>query len=570
VSKFVAPIINLKKFMKKQSLFLPIVFLGSFSIAQVGVNTDQPKTTLDVSVKRNSTNQLEDLNQTYGIQAPRLSRAELTSLTSTYGTNQIGATIYITDVQGGNTNGQRVNVNSIGYYYFDGLVWIKINSSEPWQVKGTETPATENSQSIYQMGFIGIGTKDPIRGLHLVGTGDGGASDDLVIDSNNPNQSSSGQVSLRRAKGTSLSPAVVANGDKIGDFLFAPYANSEYRDRAGISGIVNGTVSGTTVPTDLILKAGSTEATERMRLKSDGNVGIGTIDPKQKLHVDGIIKSKGLTNGDVVISGDYGIYNTTNNWLRFATRGGDNGASGTSKIAFYTNATDANPTGSGTTPAVTIDNGRLGINTATPSNLLDVKSGTNGKSGVTLSDFKNINYLGTNASGEIIQADINTALNSLAVPRTAVYRLNGADPFAYLNGVSIGNKVNFPVTQLVNGIGSPLTFNSGTNTLTFQPGVYQITFTYESNGTTSSNCTLSSYFVDMPTGSGTSTARIHTTSAHNEGGTQNHGGNISFTAVITGQHSWKIEIGRGQSGNCNNVGTYFKNASSSVTVVKLQ
>ena len=161
-----------------------IVGLATISNAQVGVNTDTPASTLDVSVKRNGTTL--DNSQTYGLQAPRLTRTELTNITATYGQNQRGALIYVTDISGGNATGQRINVTAIGYYYFDGTVWQALKGSmssqtEPWRVATTTNEATLNTQDIYQDASIGIGdfsTSAPQAALHIRGTGD--SSDNII------------------------------------------------------------------------------------------------------------------------------------------------------------------------------------------------------------------------------------------------------------------------------------------------------------------------------------------------------------------------------------------------------
>jgi len=114
--------------MKKRFLlilFFSIVVMGQQG--RVGVNTTSPSATLDVSALRNSTTgEIESNNQPYGLQAPRLTRAELTNNTFNWGASQKGALIYITDVSNGDTAGARVNISSIGYYYFDGNNWQKI------------------------------------------------------------------------------------------------------------------------------------------------------------------------------------------------------------------------------------------------------------------------------------------------------------------------------------------------------------------------------------------------------------------------------------------------------------
>lgn len=104
-----------------------LIFTGSShyfaQTGNIGINTTEPKTTLDINGKKDSSGNLLTTDLT-GLQAPRLTRAELTSKgNSLYGPDQKGALIYITDVSGGDTNQQRAKVADIGYYYFDGNIW---------------------------------------------------------------------------------------------------------------------------------------------------------------------------------------------------------------------------------------------------------------------------------------------------------------------------------------------------------------------------------------------------------------------------------------------------------------
>lgn len=117
--------------MRKQ--FLAVALLAtSLYYAQegrVGINTTDPQTTLDVRGKTNASG-VSLANDMTGFQAPRLTRAELTAKTVTYGTEQTGALVYITDIFGGDSTGQREFITSSGYYYFDGVInkWIKVGS----------------------------------------------------------------------------------------------------------------------------------------------------------------------------------------------------------------------------------------------------------------------------------------------------------------------------------------------------------------------------------------------------------------------------------------------------------
>ena len=114
--------------MKKSLFPLFSVILFSNAIAQsynnrIGINTTTPQTTLDVTAPNDNTH-------IAGIQAPRLTRAELTAKgNSLYGADQKGTLIYITDVSGGNATGQRVMVTEPGYYYFDGNLWQRAVST---------------------------------------------------------------------------------------------------------------------------------------------------------------------------------------------------------------------------------------------------------------------------------------------------------------------------------------------------------------------------------------------------------------------------------------------------------
>lgn len=116
--------------MKKQLLTVLTLIVGTSAFAQVGFNTSTPQTTLDITAKGGAT----DID---GLQAPRLTRAQLTAKgNALYGSNQTGALVYITDISGGDLVGQRVNMNAIGYYYFDGSLWQKTTSATFTEVDG--------------------------------------------------------------------------------------------------------------------------------------------------------------------------------------------------------------------------------------------------------------------------------------------------------------------------------------------------------------------------------------------------------------------------------------------------
>jgi hypothetical protein len=104
----------------KTTLFI-LCYLSSIPFfCQVGVNTVVPKSSLDIVGKLG----IMDID---GLLAPRLTLDQLTLKgDALYQSDQDGTIIYITDSTGGNTSGQRKNINFPGYYYFD-------NNRNSWQ-----------------------------------------------------------------------------------------------------------------------------------------------------------------------------------------------------------------------------------------------------------------------------------------------------------------------------------------------------------------------------------------------------------------------------------------------------
>jgi hypothetical protein len=186
-------------------------------------------------------------------------------------------------------------------------------------------------------GYVGIGTTSPARNLHIYDSS-GGAT--LKIESNTANAYDSSKIELI---GGNLSTGEIIFGDPIdsdvGKIIYRHDGNS---------------------------LAFNVSASEKMRIDSSGNVGIGTTSPSAKL--------------DIRTTSDQAIFASTNggyNALEFTS---DSGTTTGSLIAFSNTIRLGNASAvGGWSNGIVIDSsGQVGIGTSSPSRSLHVKkSGDN-------------------------------------------------------------------------------------------------------------------------------------------------------------------------------------------------
>ncbi len=157
------------------------IYLSGFSFAQVGINTTNPKATLDVVGKPT------DLTLTDGFIAPRLKGSELKVKDSKYTSDQTGAIVYVTEALApADTTAKTVNVTATGYFYFDGAVWQKFNSASGSSSITADNGLTKTTDNIQLGGDLtkstAIGTS-AINTLKITGLqSSSGAENNVVID----------------------------------------------------------------------------------------------------------------------------------------------------------------------------------------------------------------------------------------------------------------------------------------------------------------------------------------------------------------------------------------------------
>ena len=108
--------------MKKTLLSVSILATG-LAFAQVGINTDSPVATFEVAGKPNSTSTID------GLVAPKISLLNLNAKSNIYTTSQTGAIIFVDSITGATGSGKTAEVDSEGYYYYDGTKWTKFKST---------------------------------------------------------------------------------------------------------------------------------------------------------------------------------------------------------------------------------------------------------------------------------------------------------------------------------------------------------------------------------------------------------------------------------------------------------
>lgn len=114
--------------MKKLICLLAI--LGTYyTNAQVGINTEAPKASLDVVATS------EMITMPDGIIAPNLTGVQLKAKDNSYTTNQTGAIVYVTQgLATEDRTAKTIKVDTPGYYYFDGQVWQRFYTATEKQM----------------------------------------------------------------------------------------------------------------------------------------------------------------------------------------------------------------------------------------------------------------------------------------------------------------------------------------------------------------------------------------------------------------------------------------------------
>jgi hypothetical protein len=137
---------------------------------------------------------------------------------------------------------------------------------------------------------LGVGTTTPTSQIYVVDTLGDSARGIQVAE--HYEGSGAAILQFKKSRGTEAAPLALQNNDNAGAIHANAYDSAAYQLTASIIFKVDGAVSSGSIPTDILFYTGSSAATrtEKMRLLSSGNFGIGTTAPKAPLDVAGGIR----------------------------------------------------------------------------------------------------------------------------------------------------------------------------------------------------------------------------------------------------------------------------------------
>lgn len=253
---------------KKVIISAALLSFGCLS-AQVGINTTTPGATLDIAAKE--TNGIS--KKVEGLLVPRLDRQRAQSMDAD--SIPESTLIYVQDVTTGLKTGIAENIDSVGYYFFNGSVWVKLNNS-----------SNNNGNGLYNSdGVISAasGTRAVTTDGNIINFQNGDNS--IAINSGTATSPGESQVTVKGSSKGSVG-IVGGSGTASSSIDISSDGNSSEIVAKGASKSLSISTQSTD-PAPIILK---TNNVDRLIVGKTGNVSIGNPaveDPVRALHVEG-------------------------------------------------------------------------------------------------------------------------------------------------------------------------------------------------------------------------------------------------------------------------------------------
>jgi hypothetical protein len=384
--------------MKKKVLPVVILLLAFCKVrSQVGINTTSPAATFDINAK-NATGTSTNVD---GVLITRLDRQRAQSMTGV----PTSTLIYVNSVATGTQTGTAVNIDAVGYYYYNGSVWTKLaNPVNIYNADGNLTGNRTVTQGANTLAFTGTKTNAfSVNGKNFsvdaansrVGIGTIAPASSLSVQNSSGATNSTISAGIENC-GAACLQGIARNitlynlnstGGQFAELGFIPSTSETGLSGASITGIdrdAANSYAGLQFST-----RNATDYAPRLTIKSSGNVGIGTTSPTNKLQIEsttsGALKIVDGTQGtDKVLTSDASgvatwkalpaapasanIYNTDGTLT--ANRTVTQGANTLAFTGTQTNAFSVD----GSTLSVDAANDRVGLGTTTPDTKLTIST----------------------------------------------------------------------------------------------------------------------------------------------------------------------------------------------------
>jgi hypothetical protein len=329
--------------------------LNVFKNGQVAIKTAAP----------DSSAQFEIYSTNKGVLIPRIPLTGATDATTIAGP-AASMLVYNTATAGTSPN----NITP-GYYYWSGARWISLSGGsggKDWGLLGnagtnsgpnflgtTDSVSlrfrTNNSERMVldSLGRLGIGTRVPTHPLDIQGTGE-----PIALTRANGANTNAPDINIRKARGLVTSLAAVADQDFLGHINFKGYDGTNWIRGARVTAKVVGTPATNNMPTELqfFTNSGAVDATQRMVIDKNGNVGMGTATPSENLEV-----ASGFKRGEVrYFTLTRTLGNTAGDWVDIGSFS-SNAIGAYVKIKYYTHSSSIISIGEVELNEITYSNG---------------------------------------------------------------------------------------------------------------------------------------------------------------------------------------------------------------------
>ena len=309
--------------------------------------------------------------------------------------------------QGGTVFGNGSSGN-VGKFHSDGTLTVNTTS-----VTGTSSQKLNVNGGAHVSGNLGVGVTNPAGKLHISSGTSGDCELILEADTDNNTETDNPRILFRQDGGNDWSAiGNGVNGTSGSNDNALVLANSV----SNYGGIIFQTNNNDT---------GYSVATERMRITSAGDVGIGTNNPQQKLNVFNATASD--TGGILVQNATY-TGNEDRPYLTVGTKGWTGATTNWNTYGFQHRI----KSNSGGTPRITVDtssgekfcienSGDVGIGTNAPDAKLDVRGHIKVDDGPTLENGGGGDLQVTTSDGYIRIGPVNGSFAHVQTDRSKFY-----------------------------------------------------------------------------------------------------------------------------------------------------